>query len=125
MRRYSVWILCLSALLLFVCQNDQLRADRIRQPAVAGQFYPGQADQLRDQIREFLDISETVDVEGRIVGIWVPHAGYIFSGQVAANAYAAIRGRQYDLIVLIGASHQMRLQGGSVGNWSPTETKII
>ena len=93
-----------------------------RPPAVAGQFYTDDAGALKSQIDEFLDNAMTMDVDENILGIWVPHAGYIFSGQIAANAYAAVRNRSYDLIVLIGASHHLSIKGASIGSWSAYRT---
>ena len=62
----------------------------IREPAVAGQFYPGNAVELDATIRTFF--TEVEDAEGPAPkALIVPHAGYIYSGPIAATAYARLR----------------------------------
>ena len=60
----------------------------VREPAVAGQFYPADARQLERMVTGFLDAAD----EGRNApkALIVPHAGYIYSGSVAASAYARL-----------------------------------
>ena len=50
--------------------------------------------------------------QGRIVAAIVPHAGYVYSGPVAAHAYAALKGSHFDTVVVIGPSHRSRFAGG-------------
>lgn len=59
----------------------------IRQPAVAGRFYPAQRDELLKTLQEFLP---SVQQRAKVVGVIVPHAGYIYSGHVAGAVYARI-----------------------------------
>jgi MEMO1 family protein len=84
------------------------RADEkpiVRQPAVAGQFYPGQPDELRQMIDQFLAEATPPQLTGSIVAVVAPHAGYIYSGKVAAHSYALLKGRKYDRVVVIAPSH--------------------
>jgi len=98
--------------------------DRIRKPAVAGYFYPKDADTLRATVDALIAGIAEVQVTGRILGIMSPHAGYSFSGQVAAYAYREIRGRHYDTVVILGPSHHVYLRGVSVGTWDAYETPL-
>lgn len=81
---------------------------QIRKPVVAGQFYPGQHDLCVDQINECLDeipLSESLP-ETIAAGI-VPHAGWVFSGALAALVFSAIR-QQHDKVntfIIFGAAH--------------------
>jgi AmmeMemoRadiSam system protein B/AmmeMemoRadiSam system protein A len=81
----------------------------VRKPAVAGQFYPDDAEQLSTVIDAFLAQAEEVELEGQArpepIAIIVPHAGYIFSGQVAACAFKQIEGVDYEAIVVVGTNH--------------------
>ncbi|HRZ87081.1 MAG TPA: AmmeMemoRadiSam system protein B [bacterium] len=79
----------------------------IRYPAVAGAFYPYDAERLSKMIDGYLQDAGQVDVKGDIVGIVAPHAGYQYSGPVAAYAYKALAGRKYDTVVIIGVNHRM------------------
>jgi len=81
----------------------------VRKPAVAGQFYPDDAEQLSTMVDTFLAQAEEVGGEGHAwlepIAIIVPHAGYIFSGQVAAYAFKQIEGVDYQAIVVVGTNH--------------------
>ncbi len=87
-----------------------------RQPCVAGQFYPGTEEQLRANLKSLF-----ADAAGRKRGnplaIVAPHAGYVFSGQVAASAYNQIdRDAEFERIFMIGSSHRDYFEGASVYN---------
>jgi MEMO1 family protein len=79
----------------------------VRSPAVAGMFYPEDALELKEMINGFLVKVPANKVKGKIHGIIVPHAGYQYSGQVAAYAYKALAGQKADFkkVVLLGPSH--------------------
>ena len=64
--------------------------DKVRQPAVAGAFYPADPAELGRMIDGFLAKANPPDIKD-LVAIVAPHAGYIYSGGVAANSYAAQR----------------------------------
>jgi len=63
---------------------------RIRFPAVAGQFYPAEETKLAGMVRQFLNEKKGKPVSGRIMGLISPHAGYIYSGTVAATGFRQI-----------------------------------
>ena len=90
----------------------------IRQPAVAGLFYPGEADILQQQIRTFLrDAAEPqINPTHPPKAIVAPHAGYIYSGPIAATAYAYLKplASTIERIVLLGPSHRVPLIGFAV-----------
>jgi hypothetical protein len=84
----------------------------IREPAVAGQFYPGDATELSTTIRGLLD--EARIQEGPAPkALIVPHAGYIYSGPVAASAYARLQPyrQRYTRVILLGPCHRLAVQG--------------
>ncbi|HEY1933305.1 MAG TPA: AmmeMemoRadiSam system protein B [Acetobacteraceae bacterium] len=92
----------------------------VRMPAVAGTFYPAEPDALRRQLVQFLSEADNTPPTGAATtlpkAIIGPHAGYIYSGSVAARAYArlaAARGR-ISRVVLIGPSHHVAFQGLAV-----------
>jgi AmmeMemoRadiSam system protein B len=104
--------------------SSALADERIRKPAVAGSFYPNNPDTLRATVDGFMAIAAESMVHGRIIGIMSPHAGYTFSGQVAAYAYREIMGRHYDTVAILGPSHRVYLRGVSVGTWDAYETPL-
>jgi len=84
----------------------------IREPAVAGQFYPGNTSELGATIRLFFD--EVQGEEGPAPkALIVPHAGYIYSGPVAGAAYARLRpfSGLYTRIILLGPAHRVAVSG--------------
>ncbi len=78
-------------------------ADEIRQPVVAGSFYPAEPTELRELIGVLLDQAEWMPQEP--IAAIVPHAGYVFSGPVAASVFKQLEGRQYEAIVVLGTNH--------------------
>jgi len=86
----------------------------IRQPAVSGQFYPSSPEELRGMIAQFLSQVPTQDVSGEIVALICPHAGYVYSGRVAAHAYKLLKGKGIRTVILAGLSHRFPLDGASV-----------
>jgi len=80
---------------------------RIRPAAVAGSWYPDNPDELTAMVDAMLAAVEPVD--GEPIGLIVPHAGYVFSGPVAAYGFKQLEGVQYDVAVIIAADHQWPL----------------
>jgi len=98
---------------------------RIREPAVAGLFYPTDPAQLRAAIRGYLD-----DARGHApsvpVALIAPHAGYVYSGPIAGSAYAslaALRG-QLDRVVLLGPAHRVLLQSLAIPSVDALRTPL-
>lgn len=88
-----------------------------RQPAVAGMFYPADPQSLRHMIREMLD-NATPPPGPAPRAIIAPHAGYIYSGPVAATAYSSLRPvhDRIHRVVLLGPSHRVPFTGLAVSN---------
>jgi AmmeMemoRadiSam system protein B len=82
---------------------------RIRHSVIAGSWYPGTPEVLEATIRSYLDIAETTALPGELMGLVAPHAGYVYSGQVAAYAYKLLEGRSFDLVVVVSPVHRMYL----------------
>jgi hypothetical protein len=101
--------------LLITAVSACARAEtEVRPPAVAGQFYPADAGRLKLAIQAFMKDAMPAAVENPIA-IIAPHAGYIFSGQICADAYRQAVGHQYDLVVILGTNHTVpRFNGISV-----------
>ena len=87
---------------------------QIHQPAVAGQFYPADAETLTAIVEGFLDSAST-RADRPVQAVIVPHAGYVFSGAVAAEAYAGISpAAVYERIFIIGPGHREAFRGAAV-----------
>jgi len=107
----------LSLLLLNLCLCLSLSpacAERVKEPAVAGSFYPADAKALKETVNNLLGRAEYRAGNGRLIALIAPHAGYIYSGQIAAHTYRHLKERDIDTVILIGASHHKAYQGVSV-----------
>ncbi|MGV3523645.1 MAG: AmmeMemoRadiSam system protein B [Candidatus Sericytochromatia bacterium] len=100
----------------------------IRPAAVAGLFYPAEAEVLRSQIAQYLAQSAALsEPETRLRALVVPHAGYIYSGPVAGTAYRQLEcldQQQHWKILLLGPAHRVPLRGVSVGAFSAYQTPL-
>lgn len=87
----------------------------IRKPAVAGAFYPADPKALRYDIAGYLqDVAGIDKVAGSVIGLISPHAGYMYSGRVAAAAYHQLSDTNYDDVLVISPSHHVYFQGASL-----------
>lgn len=89
---------------------------RLRAPVVAGTFYPAEPAALRDTVDRLLTAATPPQLSGPPKAIIVPHAGYIYSGPIAATAYRAIEPRRHDIerVVLLGPAHRVLLRGMAI-----------
>ena len=97
---------------------------RSRSPAVAGMFYPDDPGELRHTVRDYLNAAA---VDGPAPkALIAPHAGYIYSGAVAASAYAhlgAVR-EQIRRVVLLGPAHRIPFRGIALSSTETFETPL-
>lgn len=77
-----------------------------RPSAIAGSWYPGNASVLRQTIQQYLDNVPAPTWKGKLLGLIAPHAGYMYSGQVAAYAYRQIVGQRFDSVAVISPVHR-------------------
>ncbi len=102
-----------------MCQGAREQAT-VRAPVVAGAFYPAGKRELGALVDSYLVRATPPKVPGEPVALVLPHAGYVYSGQVAAYGYKAIEGRKYDAVVIMCDSHSGRFDGVAVfprGEW--------
>ena len=85
-----------------------------REPVVAGSFYPSNPDRLSRDIDQYLSDARGDRLDGNIFAVISPHAGYIYSGPVAAYSFRELKDRDIELAVVIAPSHRARFDGASV-----------
>ena len=78
----------------------------IRKSVIAGTWYPGSASSLADTIDGFMAAVDVPPVNGELKGLVSPHAGYSYSGGVAAYAYRQLQARTYPTVVIVSPVHQ-------------------
>src|SRR5512140_2252624 len=97
----TIAVLLVAGLPLPGCASN---APSVRPAAVAGSFYPADAKKLEAAVKAFL--ADAIPPRGeRPIAIVAPHAGYVFSGQIAADAWRQAMGYPVDVIVILGTNH--------------------
>ncbi len=96
----------------------------VREPAVAGMFYPASATKLSAEIKYHLDSAQLKKSYEQIFGIISPHAGYVYSGKTAAHAYKAVENKNYKTVVVISPSHREYFPGISIYNGDAYKTPL-
>ena len=101
---------------LFLICADIFAQRQIKQPNVSGQFYPGDKTILSNQIDNFFkNVEDDPTLKDKeILALIAPHAGYMYSGQVAAYAFKALKKRQFDAVFVLAGSHYFAFNSISV-----------
>lgn len=116
-------------LLMIVCmtmKTTKCFSGNVRPAAVAGQFYPADRQELETDVKQYLAAATKAGLHTPVRAVIVPHAGYVFSGQMAAEAFAQLNPKvHYDHIFLLGPSHHIGLDGASVATaWEGYQTPL-
>jgi AmmeMemoRadiSam system protein B/AmmeMemoRadiSam system protein A len=100
---------------LFACNGQDSDSQADRQAVFAGSFYPASKPALQAQLQDLFRSATRVDPEGKVQTLIVPHAGYDYSGQVAASGYKSIPAETtYKNIFIIASSHREQFNGFSI-----------
>lgn len=112
MPRNAPFVLCL---MILIAGAAQARTG-IREPILAGTWYPGDPKLLRQAVASYLPDSLADRLAGgpSPLALIVPHAGYRFSGATAGKGYATVRGRGFDRVILLGPSHHVAFDGAAL-----------
>jgi len=97
---------------------------RIRRSVIAGTWYPGDAKTLRDEISRYLVMARPTGLPGELMGLIVPHAGYEFSGAVAAHAYKLLEGLSYEHVIVVSPVHRVYMGAFGVADADYYETPL-
>lgn len=115
--RKMLLVITLSCFIMSGChpQNNEPAKKQVdRQPAVAGSFYPSDPDELKKMLADLFSKAKPASVKN-VQAIICPHAGYIFSGIVAASSFNQVDPKKkFDNIFVIGSSHRVAFMGASV-----------
>ncbi|MBN2704801.1 MAG: AmmeMemoRadiSam system protein B [Pontiellaceae bacterium] len=98
--------------------------DRVLKSELAGIWYTDDPRQLTREVDVYLDASEQKDLDS-VIALLLPHAGYRYSGMVAAAAVRQISGRSFSRVIVLGASHRIPLpDSASIPDVDYIETPI-
>lgn len=101
-----------------------MKAQNIRPSAIAGRWYPGTSARLRSEIDGYLALADPASAPGDLLGIVVPHAGYLYSGQTAAYAFKLLQGKSYERVVVCSPFHAMTFEALLTTAYSGYETPL-
>ena len=96
----------------------------VRRMAVAGSFYPRDREVLESQVDDLLEASPVAEIDGDIIALICPHAGYPYSGRIAAAGFKQLVGVPFDAVIVIGPSHHDGFRGVSVWDRGGYETPL-
>jgi AmmeMemoRadiSam system protein B len=96
----------------------------IRKSVIAGSWYPGNPETLKDDISHYIEDASIPEIQGKPSCIISPHAGYLYSGPVAAYAYKTLSGFDYSTVVVISPSHRAYFPFVSVWSKGGFETPL-
>lgn len=122
----SAVVLTIPAEHLKYAREETIMPQLHRPAAVAGMFYPAEARSLRDQVSEYLRAVAPARASTMPKVVVVPHAGYIYSGPVAAHAYALLEPwrQQIARVVLLGPTHRVAVRGLAAPTAAAFETPL-
>jgi len=87
---------------------------KVKQPNVSGQFYEADPKRLSANIDAFFSQSPVIPSEKHVDILIAPHAGYMYSGGVAAYSFKSVSQQQYSTIVILAPSHYVSFDGISI-----------
>jgi len=102
----------------------EVKASDIRRSVIAGSWYPGTKDELEQMLDGFLAQAKKEELRGQLMGLIAPHAGYVYSGQVAAYAYKQLEGMSFEKVVVISPVHRMYVGRFAVTDKAYYETPL-
>jgi MEMO1 family protein len=139
MKQHVFWRLALATVVAAVvgCQNEApskeptgraktaatKRIETVRGPAVAGSFYPGRETDLKQTVERLLAEAKGEPVKN-LRALVCPHAGYPYSGPIAATGYKQLVGRSFSTVILLGPSHYALFSGAFVSTVDAWKTPL-
>ncbi|MFB3896011.1 MAG: AmmeMemoRadiSam system protein B [bacterium] len=126
MLRYIRYI-NLALLLLILTALSMAKETDIHWTSSAGQWFPANSTELTITIDGYLNKAMPATLNGELIALISPHAGYPYSGPIAAYAYKQIDGKQYDTVIILGLSHRYPLNDVSIydqGAWQSPLGKL-
>ncbi len=104
----------------------QIDAREVRKSPIAGSWYPGTPEALTRDVDRYLAQASAVSLPGELLGLIAPHAGYMYSGPVAAHAYKLLKDLTFDTVAVVSPSHRAYYRDNAITDkryyWTPLGT---
>ncbi|RKY34156.1 MAG: AmmeMemoRadiSam system protein B, partial [Candidatus Duberdicusella sinuisediminis] len=106
--------------------NLEIFSQEVKGADLAGFWYPQDKEKLSILLRDFLNSAQPKKVEGKILGLISPHAGYSYSGLVAGFGYKLVKERanQIKTVIVIGFNHRYPHRGIAVADFDYYQTPL-
>jgi MEMO1 family protein len=101
----------------------EVGSERVREPAVAGTFYPSEPGELRRKVEELLGQATLRNLRG-LRALISPHAGYRYSGPIAASGFRQLTGLKFERVVIFAPSHHVAFRGVAIPEADAMRTPI-
>ncbi|MFZ1086219.1 MAG: AmmeMemoRadiSam system protein B [Terracidiphilus sp.] len=127
MNPHTYWLAApLLALLVFTpfAHDHTISDQKVRQMAVAGSFYPSDPKELSTMMDDYLARVTEPRISDPILAAVAPHAGYVYSGPVAAYTYAQLKGRGYKRVIVIAPTHHVAFDYTSIYDGDAYQTPL-
>jgi len=113
-----IFFLIISALLINISFAETKHADK------AGTWYPASSTELSSMLEGYLVKADPKKLDDKIIGLISPHAGYRFSGPVAAYGFKSLKGRNIKVAIIIGFNHSVFHNGIAVSDYDSFQTPL-
>ena len=120
MKKATIILLSLTVI-FFGCAASK-NENKIRKEAYAGSWYPATPAEIDAFLDKYIDKSTSTQVNGTVIGILCPHAGWPFAAPVGAYITGLLEGRNFSTVVLAGPSHYFGFAGVAAGDYSGWES---
>jgi hypothetical protein len=101
-----------------------MSAEKIRESVIAGTWYPADPAKLGKELGMYLDRAHPPEIKGDLIALVVPHAGYMYSGGVAAWSYKLLLNNRFDRVLILAPSHRTSFRGASIYNLGGYRTPL-
>ncbi len=99
-------------------------AKEIKQSDLSGSWYPSSSKKLSQMLERFLSFVPNQKIEGDIIAFIQPHAGFVYSGSIAAYGFKQIQNLDIDTVLIVGFSHKIHFDGVSVYDADAFDTPL-
>jgi AmmeMemoRadiSam system protein B/AmmeMemoRadiSam system protein A len=111
-------------LLFFIITMPGFAQEEVKKADLAGSWYPASPEKLSKMFESYLNDAQPKNLPSNIVAVIVPHAGYVYSGPIAAYAFKAVSGMDVDTVIIVGFSHRKYYDAISVHDRGAFETPL-
>ena len=120
---FALFLIIILITSLILLNRSKINQEEIREAKFSGTWYPANQENLEKLLEEYFNESNKINFKGEVKAVIVPHAGYIYSGKIAASVFNQLE-EDYETVFLIGPSHNHPLKNVSVSGFKYYSTPL-